>query len=410
MLKKKKFKHLLKFLGPAFIVSVAYIDPGNFATNISGGSEFNYNLLWVILWSNLMAIFLQINSAKLGIATNKNLSVMCRELFKKKTNYFLWFFAFLAVIATTMAEFLGGALGLYLLFKIPLSIAGVLTGIITFIIVYLQKYGQRVVEIIITILVSIICIAYGIEMFLADPDWVSVGIHTIMPTINNNEALIIAIGMLGATVMPHVIFLHSELVQARNGDREIEKKRHHLKMEKIDIVIAMNIAFIVNAAMVIVAASVFYKEGMTVNSIEVAHQSLTPLLGSLSSGAFAIALLASGFSSSAVGAMAGESVMDGFVNIKIPANIKRLITMIPAMIVIISGINPMRALVFSQIVLSFVLPMAIIPLIIITSRKDVMKSFTNTKLVKVLGIIIVSVIIILNVLLLCTTFIDLLNI
>jgi manganese transport protein len=216
--------------------------------------------------------------------------------------------------------------------------------------------------------------------------------------------------MLGATVMPHVIFLHSELVQARNGDREIEKKRHHLKMEKIDIVIAMNIAFIVNAAMVIVAASVFYKEGMTVNSIEVAHQSLTPLLGSLSSGAFAIALLASGFSSSAVGAMAGESVMDGFVNIKIPANIKRLITMIPAMIVIISGINPMRALVFSQIVLSFVLPMAIIPLIIITSRKDVMKSFTNTKLVKVLGIIIVSVIIILNVLLLCTTFIDLLNI
>jgi manganese transport protein len=406
MNKKNRFKYLLKFLGPAFIVSVAYIDPGNFATNISGGSQFNYNLLWVILCSNLMAIFLQINSAKLGIATNKNLSEICREVFSKKVNWCLWVFAEFAAIATTMAEFLGGALGFYLLFNIPLPIAGILTAIVTFIIVYMQKYGQRVVEIIITILVAVICIAYGIEMFLARPDWVSVGIHTLLPSLPNKEAVLIAVGMLGATVMPHVIFLHSQLVQSRNGDVEVEKKKHHLKMEKMDVFIAMNIAFIVNAAMVIVSASVFYREGMVVDSIELAHKSLTPLLGSLSSGAFAIALLASGFSSSVVGAMAGESVMDGFVNIKLSVNIKRLITMVPAMLVIVIGVNPMKALLLSQVSLSFVLPMAVIPLILITGNKNIMKSFVNTKLVKILGIIITSIIIVLNILLLYTIFID----
>jgi manganese transport protein len=235
-------------------------------------------------------------------------------------------------------------------------------------------------------------------MFLADPDWVSIALHTIMPSINNTEALSIAIGILGATVMPHVIFLHSELVQARNGDKEIAKKKHHLKMEKIDIVIAMNIAFIVNSAIVIVAASVFYKEGLTVDSIELAHKSLTPLLGTLSSVAFGVALLASGFSSSAVGAMAGESVMDGFIDIKLPSNVKRLITMLPAMLIIILGFNPMKALVYSQMCLSFVLPMAIIPLILITSNK---------KAVKIFGIIITSIIIILNLLLIFSSFVDL---
>jgi manganese transport protein len=243
-------------------------------------------------------------------------------------------------------------------------------------------------------------------MFLADPDWVSVGLHTIMPSIKDTEALSIAIGMLGATVMPHVIFLHSQLVQARNGDRKIIKKKRHLRMEKIDIVIAMNIAFIVNSAMVIVAASVFYKEGLIVDSIELAHKSLTPLLGTLSSIAFGIALLASGLSSSAVGAMAGESVMDGFINIKLSPNIKRLITMLPAMLVIVLGINPMRALVYSQMCLSFVLPMAIIPLIIITSNKNIMKSFVNTRIVKIIGIIITLIIIILNLLLIFSSLIN----
>jgi manganese transport protein len=405
-MKMKNFQQLFKYLGPAFIVSVAYVDPGNFATNITGGSKFGYNLLWVILCSNLMAIFLQINSAKLGIATNKNLSEKCREEFSEKTNVFLWIVALIASIATTMAEFLGGALGLYLLFGIPLTIAGVLTCIITFLIVYLEKYGQRVVEITITVLIAIICGAYGLEIFLAKPDYVQIGIHTLLPVINNSEALLIAVGMLGATVMPHVIFLHSNLVKARNnGLKTIEQKKLHLKMEKIDIIIAMNIAFIVNAAMVIVSAAVFYKQGIIVDTIEKAHISLEPLLGSLSSGAFAIALLASGFSSSAVGTMAGESVMDGFINVKLSNNIKRLITMIPAMLIIVLGVNPMKALLLSQVSLSFALPMAIIPLLIITSKKSIMKEFVNSKIISIIGIVIASIIILLNFLLLILTFI-----
>ena len=396
--------NLFKFLGPAFIVSVAYIDPGNFATNISGGSIFNYTLLWVILWSNLMAIFLQIMSAKLGIATENTLPQMCGKIFSRPVNRFLWVVAELAAIATTMAEFLGGSLGLYLLFGIPLIYAGLLTGVISFIIVYMQKYGQRVVEIIISILLAVICVAYGIEMFLAKPDWASIGIHTLLPSLPNGQAVLIAAGMLGATVMPHVIYLHSQLVQCRNEGMTIEEKKRHLRMEKIDVIIAMNIAFIVNAAMVIVSAAVFYSKGLQVDSIELAHQSLTPLLGTLSSGAFAIALLASGFSSSAVGAMAGETVMDGFVNIKMSANAKRLITMAPAMLIIAIGINPMKALVMSQVCLSFALPMAIIPMLLITGRRDLMGAFVNKPLTKIAGWLIAALIISLNMLLLFLTF------
>lgn len=399
-----KIKQLSKYLGPAFIVSVAYIDPGNFATNISGGSVFNYNLIWVILWSNLMAIFLQTTSAKLGIATGANLSQMCSKVFSRKTNWFFWVVAELSAIATTMAEFLGGALGFYLLFGIPLPIAGLLTGLVTFFIIYLQKYGQRIVEVIITILVAVICVAYAVEMFLAKPDWVAIGIHTLVPSLPNSEAVLIAVGMLGATVMPHVIYLHSQLVQCRNVDMSLKEKQRHFRMEKIDIVIAMNIAFIVNAAMVIVSAAVFFNQGITVDSIEQAHKSLSPLLGTMSSGAFAIALLASGFSSSAVGAMAGETVLDGFVDMKIPTTIKRLITMLPAMIIIGIGINPMKALIISQVCLSFALPVAIIPMMIITGRKDLMGVFVNKPIAKVIGWLITAVIIGLNTILLYLTF------
>jgi manganese transport protein len=397
-------KTILKYLGPAFIVSVAYVDPGNFATNISGGSLFNYDLLWVILFSNMMAIFLQINSAKLGIATGHNLPQMCRLTFTKKTNIFLWIFAQVATMATTMAEFLGGALGLYLLFNIPLTLSGILTAIITFVLAYCQKYGQKVIEIIIIIFIAVICLAYGLEMFLADPDWIAVGIHTIMPSIPNGKALLTAVGMLGATVMPHVIFLHSQLVQARNHDTDINKKKHHFKMEKIDVVIAMNIAFIVNAAMVITSASVFYQKGLVVDSIQLAHQSLTPLLGKLSSTAFGIALLASGFSSSVVGTLAGEAVMDGFINIKMSNNLKRLVTMLPALIIIIVGVNPMQALLLSQVSLSFVLPMAIIPLLIITNNKKIMGSFSNKSFTKIIGFLIALIIIVLNIILIFNLF------
>ena len=257
--------------------------------------------------------------------------------------------------------------------------AGLLTGLITFIICYMEKYSQKAIEIIISILVSIISIAYTIELFLAKPDWTQVGIHTIIPMLPNGEAVFIAVGMLGATVMPHVIYLHSQLVQHRSTDSSDQGKLKHLRMEKIDVAIAMNIAFIVNAAMVIVSAGVFYRNGMVVDTIEQAHKSLQPLVGSLSSGAFGIALLASGLSSSVVGTLAGQTIMKGFVNLSIPINVRRLITMLPALAIIALGINPMYALVLSQVALSFILPFPIIQMLTIAKRKDLMGILVNKR-------------------------------
>lgn len=399
-----RIKTLTRFLGPAFIVSVAYVDPGNFATNISGGSKFNYDLVWVILWSNLMAIFLQSLSAKLGIATGCNLPQMCGKVFPKKVNWFLWIIAELGAMATDLAEFLGGTLGFYLLFHIPMELAGTITAVITFFIVYISKYGQRVVEAVISVFVGIICLSYTLEVFLAKPDWSMVGLHLLVPSMPNGEAVLIAVGMLGATVMPHVIYLHSQLVQHRNKGLTQENKVKHYKLEKIDITIAMNIAFVVNTAMVIVSAAVFFKHGMEVTSIEQAQKSLSPLLGAASSGAFGIALIASGLSSSAVGTMAGQTIMQGFVGLKINDNVTRLITMLPAMLIIVIGINPMQALVLSQVTLSFILPFAIIPMLLITRRKDLMGIFVNKPIVNVLGWIIASLIIVANVILLGLTF------
>ncbi len=399
-----KIKTMLRFIGPAFIVSVAYIDPGNFATNISGGSKFNYSLVWVILWSNLMALFLQSMSAKLGIATGYNLPQMCGKVFSRKANWCFWVVAEIAAMATDLAEFLGGTLGFYLLFHIPMVYAGILTAVLTFLIVYVGKYGQRVVEGIITILVGVICAAYTLELFLAKPDWGTAGIHMLIPSLPNGEAVMIAVGMLGATVMPHVIYLHSQLVQHRNKDATEQDKKRHIKMEKLDIVIAMNIAFVVNAAMVIVSAAVFFRNGLNVDTIEQAHHSLSPLLGAASSGAFGLALVASGLSSSAVGTMAGQTIMQGFVGLNISDNITRLITMLPGMLIIILGVNPMQALVLSQVTLSFVLPLAIIPMLLITRRKDLMGDFANKPITNLMGWLISGVIIAANIILLYLTF------
>lgn len=400
----QKLKNLLKYLGPAFIVSVAYIDPGNFATNISGGSKYNLSLVWVILWSSLAAMFLQAMSARLGIATDHNLPQMCGRIYSRKTNWFLWVVAELAAMATDLAEFLGGTLGLYLLFRIPLVYSGIITGILTFIIVYLGKYGQRVIEIIIGLLIAVISVAYTIELFLSKPDWGEAALHTLIPSIPDSGALLIAVGMLGATVMPHAIFLHSQLVQCRNGTTHIEEKKKHYKMEWTDILIAMNIAFIINAAMVIVSASVFYRNGVVVETIEEAQKSLYPLLGKLSEGVFGIALLASGLSSSVVGTMAGQTIMQGFVDLKISDNITRLITMAPGMLIIILGMNPMKALILSQVMLSFVLPAAIIPMLKITSCKDLMGPLVNKPSAKYIGWTIAIIIILMNLMLLFFAF------
>lgn len=399
-----KFRTALKFIGPAFIVSVAYIDPGNFATNISGGSKFSYNLIWVILWSNLMAIFLQSLSAKLGIATGCNLPQMCGMVFSRKTNWCFWIVAELAAMATNLAEFLGSTLGLYLLFHIPMPIAGLITAFVTFFIIYMGKYGQRVLEAFISILIAVICVSYTLEVFLAKPDWTDAGLHLLMPSLPNGEAVMIAVGMLGATVMPHVIFLHSQLVQERNTATSDKSKKQHLRMERLDITIAMNIAFIINAAMVIVSAAVFCRNGLVVETIEQAQQSLSPLLGAASSGAFGLALIASGLSSSIVGTMAGTTIMQGFVGLKVSDNVTRIVTILPAMLIIFIGINPMKALIFSQVILSFILPVAIIPMLLITKRKDLMGVFVNKPLTNIIGWIIASIIIAANAVLLFLTF------
>jgi len=399
---KAKAKGFAKYLGPAFIVSVAYMDPGNFGTNIAGGSRFAYDLLWVILWSNVMAIFVQILSAKLGIATGVNLPDHCGQVFSRPVNWGLWSIATVAAMATDLAEFLGGVLGFYLLFGIPMVWAALLTGAITYGICHMQKYGQIIVERIITTMVAVISIAYVGEMLFSGADWGAVGYHVAVPILTP-ESTLVAVGMLGATVMPHVIFLHSSLVQPRRTDCPDDCKRH-VKMAKIDVFIAMNMAFVVNAAMVIVAAAVFNGNGLDVDSIEGAYSTLQPLMGNMAAGAFGLALLASGLSSSTVGTMAGEVILKGFVGFDIPISIRRLITMLPGLAILMSGINPMEALIFSQVILSFALPGAIIPLMLVTNKAAIMGKFKNGFLTNCLGWIIVSMILALNAVLMYLTF------
>jgi len=399
---KGKAKGFLKYLGPAFIVSVAYMDPGNFGTNISGGTQFAYNLIWVILWSNIMAIFVQILSAKLGIATGVNLPDHCGRIFSRPINWGFWSIATVAAMATDLAEFLGGVLGFYLLFGIPLIWAALLTGIITYGICHMQKYGQVIVERIITVMVAVISIAYVWEMFMSKPDWAQVAYHVTVPMLSPASVLV-AVGMLGATVMPHVIYLHSQLVQSRRTEG-LEDCKHHLKMAKVDVFVAMNMALIVNAAMVIVAAAVFNGNGLDVDSIEAAYMTLQPLMGNMAAGAFGLALLASGLSSATVGTMAGEVILKGFVGFDIPASVRRLITMVPGLAILMVGVNPMEALVYSQVALSFALPAAIIPLMIVTNKKNIMGRFKNSLLTNCFGWLIVGMILAMNVVLMYLTF------
>jgi manganese transport protein len=392
---------LLGYLGPAFIVSVAYMDPGNIGTNISGGSRFAYDLLWVILWSNLIAIFVQTLSAKLGIATGKSLPEHCGRSFPRAVNWGLWFAAVVAAMATDLAEFLGGVLGFGLLFGLPVAWSALLTGAVTFGICHIQKYGQLIVERVITAMVAVISIAYIWELFISKPAWNQVAYHLAVPHLTPDSALVAA-GMLGATVMPHVIYLHSHLVQSRRT-KDSRHCLHHYKMVKIEVFLAMNMAFIVNAAMVIVSAAVFNGNGLEVDSIESAYLTLKPLLGEMAAGAFGLALLASGLSSSAVGTMAGEVILNGFIGFDLPAGLRRLIVMLPGLAFLLSGVNPMTALVVSQVVLSFALPAAVIPLVLITGKQEIMGAFKNTGVINTAGWLIAGAIIAFNAALLYLT-------
>jgi manganese transport protein len=396
---------LLPFLGPAFIASVAYVDPGNFATNIQGGAQFGYTLLWVIVGSNLMAMLIQALAAKLGIATGTNLAEQCRRQFPRPVVWGMWLLMELVAMATDLAEFLGAALGFNLLFGIPLWLAGIITAIVTFLILGLERYGFRPLEAVITALVGIVAVSYLVETVLDRPDWGNVLFHAVAPQFSGAESVLLATGILGATVMPHAIFLHSALTQDRITVKEPGQLRRLFRFEMADVLIAMTIAGLVNAAMLVMAAATFFNQGMTdVGTIEEAHRTLEPLLGSAASWVFAISLLASGLSSSSVGTMAGQIIMQGFLHWHIPVWIRRVVTMAPSLVVIALGLDPTRTLVISQVVLSFGLPFAVIPLVIFTSRSKVMGVLVNRRSTTILAGLVAAVIIALNFYLLYQTF------
>ena len=396
---------LWPYLGPAFIACVAYMDPGNFATNIAGGSKFGYTLVWVIVASSLMAMLIQTLSAKLGIATGRNLPEVCREQYSRRTSIGLWVQAELIAMATDLAEFLGAAVGIKLLLGIPLFPAAVITGVITFLILGLQRFGFRPLEAVITAFVAVIGVCYLAELWFAHPPLGTVLKHAVVPDLAGNESLLLAVGIIGATVMPHVIYLHSALTQHRIVPQNDEEARRLYRYTRVDVLIAMTIAGLINVSMLVVAATVFFGSGLTnVESLEGAHRTLEPILGGASSVLFALALTASGLSSATVGTMSGQVVMQGFIRRRIPLMVRRLVTMIPAFIVIALGLDPSRTLVISQVVLSFGIPFALIPLVVFTSKREIMGVLVNRKLTIAAATLVAALISGLNVFLLVQTF------
>ncbi len=376
--RSRGLRRIWPFLGPAFIAAVAYIDPGNFATNIAGGAKYGYLLLWVVLAANLIAMLVQTQSAKLGIATGRNLAELCREHFPRRVSIGLWLQAELVAMATDIAEVVGAALGLNLLFGIPLFPAGLLAGAGAFAILALQQMGFRRLEAGITALVGVVVASFVIELFHAKPAAGEVARHLVVPGFSGTGSVLLATGIIGATVMPHVVYLHSALTQRRIVGRDDAEKKKILGFERVDVVIALSLAGLVNLSMMIVAAALFHAGGMTgVDTIEGAYEGLESLVSGNAATIFGIALLASGFASSSVGTMAGQVVMQGFIRRSIPLFLRRSLTLAPALIVLAAGLNPTDALVGSQVVLSFGIPFALVPLLMLARRRDVMGALAN---------------------------------
>jgi manganese transport protein len=402
--RKKGLARLWPFLGPAFIASIAYVDPGNFATNIQGGAKFGYTLLWVVVCSNLMAMLIQSLSAKLGIATGRNLAELCRLHFPRPLVWVMWGLMEAVAMATDLAEFLGAAIGFNLLFGIPLWAAGLLTALATFLILSLQVRGFRALEAVITGMLGVIVLCYLVETILDKPDWKTLAYHSVVPQFAGPESVLIAAGILGATVMPHVIFLHSSLTQDRIVVDSPVLKRRLFRFEIVDVCVAMGVAGFVNAAMLIMAAATFNRAGLGhIASIEEAYITLEPLLGSAARYMFAISLLASGLASSAVGTMSGQVIMQGFLERHIPVWLRRLVTILPSLVVIFIGFDPTRTLVISQVVLSFGLPFAVIPLVLFSRRHDLMGELVNHRLTTNVAWVVTALIVALNLYLLYQT-------
>ncbi|MFJ7744428.1 Nramp family divalent metal transporter [Peribacillus sp. NPDC097295] len=397
------FKKLFPFLGPAFIAAVAYIDPGNYATNIAAGSKYGYTLLWVILASNLMAVLIQSLSAKLGIATGKNLPELCRETFSKKSSFFLWIQAEIVIMATDLAEFIGAALGIYLLFDLPLITSAIIAAIGSFAILEFQRRGYRTFEALITGMIFVVVLAFGAQVFYAKPDTSALLMGLLTPKFEGVDSILLSAGMLGATVMPHAIYLHSSLTQKRIVGKDEMERKQIFRFEFIDIVIAMLIAGAINAAMLVVSAALFHKSGVLVEDLDVAYDQFALMLGPSVAMFFGIGLLFAGLSSSSVGMLTGDVVMQGFIKKHIPIYLRRLITTIPPLVIILMGVNPSKALVMSQVVLSFGIAFALIPLIRFTSDKKIMGNLVNHKVTSGCAWIIAVLIIGLNLFLLYET-------
>nr|WP_147280359.1 Nramp family divalent metal transporter [Photobacterium damselae] len=388
-----KFKRKLLLLGPAFIAAIGYIDPGNFATNIESGSSYGYQLLWVVLWANLMAMLIQYLSAKLGIVTGTNLAEHLRDHLPKWAIGPYWVQAEIIAIATDLAEFIGAAVGFQLVFGISLMEGAIITAVASILILMLNKRGQKPLEAVIGSLLMLVAVIYVVELFYAGPSSSELSKGLIVPSFNSAHEIYLAAGILGATVMPHVIYLHSALFKNSYG----EKTETRLRSTKVDVLIAMVIAGFVNIAIVAMAAAVFHYSGnQHVAEIETAYMTLTPLVGKAASLLFGISLIASGLSSTVVGTMAGQVVMQGFVHFKIPMWVRRSVTMIPSFIVIGLGLDTTQILVMSQVVLSFGIALAIIPLLMFTNSERLMGEFKNTKTVNILGVVIVTLVLALN--------------
>lgn len=404
----KGFRQILPFLGPAFIAAVAYIDPGNFATNITAGSEYGYLLLWVIVVSNLMAVLIQSLSAKLGIATGRNLPEVARDNFSKKTSIMLWIQAEIVIIATDLAEFIGAALGLYLVFKIPMLPAALITAVAAFGILELQRRGVRTFEAIVSGMVMMVVMAFAFQTFLANPKPTEV-LSGLFPSFDGVGSILLATGILGATVMPHAIYLHSSLTQSRVIGRSEAEKKKIFKFEFFDIIIAMVIAGAINISMLVIAAALFHKRGMDVSDLDVAYHELGSLIGPTAAVSFGLGLLIAGLASSAVGTMSGDVVMQGFINRRIPLYLRRAITMAPPILIIALGLNATVALVWSQVILSFGIAFALIPLIIFTSNPKIMGGLVNRKWVTYTSWVIAAITVALNLFLIYSSIVELIQ-
>ncbi len=394
----------LAMLGPAFVACIAYVDPGNFATNIAGGAKYGYLLLWVLLAANLMAMLIQNLSAKVGLATGRNLPELCRDHFPRRVSVGLWIQAELIAMATDLAEFVGAAIALNLLFHVPLFPAGLMTAVIAFAILALQSKGYRRFEAVIAGFLGLIILGFLYDTLRIGFD-AGDAAKGFVPGFAGTDSVLLATGILGATVMPHVIYLHSALTQNRIRPRDDAERRRLLRFQRIDVTIAMTVAGLVNMSMLVIAASLFHTHGLTgLDSIEDAHTQFGLLAGGSAALAFALALLASGLASSSVGTYAGQVVMQGFIARTIPLVFRRLVTMTPALIVLALGLDPSRSLVISQVVLSFGIPFALVPLVLLTRRRDIMGPLVNRRVTTVVASVVAALIIALNAFLLIDTF------